>query len=366
MKKILILANHDMGLYNFRKELLQELIAKGYHVFISLPNGERVKDLMNFGCEFIETPIDRRGINPKKDMSLFFHYLKVMRKIKPNIVLTYTIKPNLYGGVACRILKLPCINNITGLGSGFSRDSLLKSILTVMYKVCLKRSRCIFFQNQADMKLLVDNGIVKAYSEQLPGSGVNLNDYPYQEMPNGDVITFSFIGRIMKDKGIDQFLEAAKYMRAKYPNTRFRIVGFVEESQPYYNDYIQQYQKQGIIEFLGFQKDVKPFIEETHCIVQPSHGGEGLSNVLLENAATGRALIASNIPGCRETVNEGENGYIFEARNSEHLIEKMEQFLHLTADEKLKMGKHSRRKVEKEFDRNFVIKAYLNKISQIC
>jgi glycosyltransferase involved in cell wall biosynthesis len=366
MKKILILANHDMGLYNFRKELLQELIAKGYQVYMSLPNGERVKDLMNFGCEFIETPIDRRGINPKKDMSLFLHYLKVMRKIKPDIVLTYTIKPNLYGGFACRILKVPCINNITGLGSGFSRDPLLKTILTVMYKVSLKRSRCIFFQNQADRKLLVDNGIVRAYTEQIPGSGVNLNDYPYQEMPSGDVITFSFIGRIMKDKGIDQFLEAAKFMRAKYPNTRFRIVGFVEESQPYYNDYIQQYQKQGIIEFLGFQKDVKPFIEETNCIVQPSHGGEGLSNVLLENAATGRALIASNIPGCRETVNEGENGYIFEARNSVHLIEKMEQFLHLTADEKQKMGKHSRRKVEKEFDRNIVINAYLNKISQIC
>jgi glycosyltransferase involved in cell wall biosynthesis len=335
-------------------------------VYISLPKDEKVDKMVEWGCKFVETNVDRRGTNPFTDFKLILHYIKLLRKIKPDVVLTYTIKPNLYGGLACRLLNVPCINNITGLGSGFSKSTLLKNFLSIMYRISLKKSYCVFFQNTEDMKTLVDNNIVKGRYELIPGSGVNLKEFKYKDFPDEDPITFVFIGRIMKDKGIDQYLEAAKIIKQKYSNTIFNVIGFIEKTQPHYKDKINQFQNKGYITYLGYQSDVKPFIEEAHCLIQPSHGGEGLSNVLLEAAATGRALIASNIPGCRETVVEGKNGYIFEAKNTNSLVEQIEKFINLTYEEKKKMGVNSREKVEKEFDRNIVVKAYMKKIDQIC
>jgi glycosyltransferase involved in cell wall biosynthesis len=365
-KKILLLGNHGFVIYNFRKELVKELLKKGYEVYISLPKDEKVDKMVEWGCKFVETNVDRRGTNPFTDFKLILHYIKLLRRIKPDVVLTYTIKPNLYGGLACRLLNVPCINNITGLGSGFNRGFLLRNFLSIMYRISLKKSYCVFFQNTEDMKTLVDKKIVKGPYELIPGSGVNLEEYKYKDFPDEDMLTFIFIGRIMKDKGIDQYLEAAKIIKQKYPNTRFNVVGFIEKTQPHYNDKINQFQNEGYITYFGYQPDVKPFIEEAHCLIQPSHGGEGLSNVLLEAAATGRALIASNIPGCRETIVEGKNGYTFEAKNTNSLVEQIEKFINLTYEEKKQMGENSRKKVEKEFDRNIVVKAYMQKINQIC
>jgi glycosyltransferase involved in cell wall biosynthesis len=364
-KKVLLLGNHGFVIYNFRKELIKELIAKGYEVYISLPNDEKVQMMVDWGCKFIETNVDRRGTNPLTDIKLIIHYIKMLKKIKPDVVLTYTIKPNLYGGLACRLLNIPYINNITGLGSGFSKGTMLRKILSILYKVSLKKSYCVFFQNTEDMKTILESNIIRGYYELIPGSGVNLKDFKYKEFPKEKVPTFIFIGRIMKDKGIDQYLEAAKIIKRKYPETRFNLIGFVEQTQPHYNDMIQQLQKDGYINYLGYQSDVRPFIDEAHCIIQASHGGEGLSNVLLETAATGRVLVASNIPGCRETIVEGYNGYTFEAKNTNDLVEKLDRFIHLSYAEKVQMGKNSREKVEKEFDRNIVVKAYLDKINCI-
>jgi glycosyltransferase involved in cell wall biosynthesis len=365
-KRVLFLGNHGFVIYNFRKELIKELLAKGYEVYISLPKDDKVQEMVNWGCKFIETNVDRRGTNPVTDLKLILHYVKLLKRVTPDIVLTYTIKPNLYGGLACRILKIPCLNNITGLGSGFSGKSLLKSFLSLLYKVSLKKSYCVFYQNTEDMNTMLESKIIKGHYELIPGSGVNLYEFEYKKFPKEDEITFIFIGRIMKDKGIDQYLEAAKIIKKKYSNTRFNLIGFVEKTQPHYNDLIQQYQNEGLINYLGYQSNVKPFIEEAHGIIQASHGGEGLSNVLLETAATGRALFASNIPGCRETIDEGLNGYTFEAKNTNHLVEKIEKFIKLPFEEKVQMGKSSREKVEKEFDRNIVIKAYMEKIILIC
>lgn len=365
-KKVLLLGNHGFAIYNFRKELIQELLKQGYEVYISLPRDEKVDKMVEWGCKFIETNVDRRGTNPITDFKLVLYYMKLLKEIKPDVVLTYTIKPNLYGGLACRMLNIPCINNITGLGSGFSKGLLLKTFLSTLYKVSLKKSYCVFFQNTEDMRTIVERNIIKGDYELIPGSGVNLEEYKFEYFPDEDTVTFIFIGRIMRDKGIDQYLEAAKIIKKKYPDTQFNVIGFVEKTQPHYNDMINQLEKEGYITYLGYQSDVKPFVKEAHCLIQPSHGGEGLSNVLLEAAATGRALIASNIPGCRETISEDKNGYTFEAKNTSSLVEQIEKFIHLTYVERKQMGTSSREKIEKEFDRNIVVEAYMNKVDKIC
>ncbi|MDN3439759.1 glycosyltransferase family 4 protein [Planococcus sp. APC 3900] len=346
-KKVLLLGNHGFVIYNFRKELIQRLLNEGYEVYISLPYDEKVDIMISWGCKFVETNVDRRGTNPATDLKLVGHYVKILKDIKPDVVLTYTIKPNLYGGIACRILNIPCINNITGLGSGFSGNPALKFLLTNLYKVGLKKSKCVFFQNTEDMNTLVKNNIVKGPYKLIPGSGVNLNEYKFVKYPPDGRVKFVFIGRIMRDKGIDQYLEAAKVIKKKYPEVNFDIIGFIEKSQSHYNNLINQYESEGFVNYLGYQSNVKPFIEEVNCLIQPSHGGEGLSNVLLETAATGRSLIASNIPGCRETIDEGRNGYTFEKKNTQSLIEKIEKFINLTYSEKKKWVKHPDPKLKK-------------------
>ncbi|WP_142827199.1 glycosyltransferase family 4 protein [Planococcus soli] len=364
-KKVLLLGNHGFVIYNFRKELIQRLLKNGYDVYISLPYDEKVDVMISWGCKFVETSVDRRGTNPKTDLKLVGHYLKILKDIKPDIVLTYTIKPNLYGGIACRMLNTPCINNITGLGSGFSGKPALKFLLTNLYKVGLKKSKCIFFQNTEDMNTLLENKIVRGPYELIPGSGVNLNEFKFMKFPAEDNLNFIFIGRIMKDKGIDQYLEAAKEVKIKHPKASFNIVGFIEKSQSHYNELIDEYVREGYINFLGYQSDVRPFIQEASCLIQPSHGGEGLSNVLLETAAMGRTLIASNIPGCKETIEENINGYTFEKKNTKNLISKIENFIDLSYKEKKEMGHKSREKVEKEFNREIVVNAYLKQIESI-
>ncbi|ANU17913.1 glycosyltransferase family 1 protein [Planococcus maritimus] len=361
-KKVLLLGNHGFVIYNFRKELIQRLLKDDYEVYISLPYDEKVDLMISWGCKFVETNVDRRGTNPATDLRLVGHYVKILRDIKPDVVLTYTIKPNLYGGIACRMLNIPCINNITGLGSGFSGNPTLKFLLSSLYKVGLKKSKCVFFQNIEDMNSLVQKNIVKGPYELIPGSGVNLNEYKFIEFPPEDNLNFIFIGRIMKDKGIDQYLEAAREVKIMYPKVNFNVIGFIEKSQSQYNELIDKYVEEGYINYLGYQSDVKPYIQASSCLIQPSHGGEGLSNVLLETAATGRALIASNIPGCRETIEEGVNGYTFKKKNTQSLVNKIEQFINLSYAEKKEMGNKSRMKMEKKFSRDVVVNAYMKEI----
>lgn len=364
-KKVLLLGNHGFVIYNFRKELIQRLLSEGYDVYISLPYDEKVDIMVNWGCKFINTQIDRRGMNPIVDLRLFVFYIKVLKEIKPDVVLTYTIKPNLYGGFACRLLKIPCINNVTGLGSGFNKNKILRTLLSIMYKISLKESKCVFFQNKVDMQTLVGRRIVTGHYELIPGSGVNLQEFTYKEYPEEDPLTFIFVGRIMKDKGIDEYLEAAKIIKNKYPFTQFNIVGFVENTQPQYYEIIKEFQNKGYINYYGYQTDVRPFLEMAHCLIQPSHGGEGLSNVLLEAAAIGRVLIASNIPGCRETIDENINGYTFKPKSTNSLVEAIEKFINLSYKDKKKMGFFSRKKVENEFNREIVVNAYMEKIMNL-
>lgn len=360
--RILVLANNDLGLYNFRKELIEKLIELNSEVYISLPQGPKILELKELGCQYIETAVDRRGINPIKDLKLLLKYIKIIRNIKPDYVLTYTIKPNIYGGIACRITKTKQIANITGLGTALENKGILQKIAIALHRIALKKVKCCFAQNQANLEFLQKQKIARNKLKLIPGSGVNLDrfkllDYPKESEP----IEFLFISRIMKEKGIDQYLETAEYIKNKYPNTKFHILGFCEQE---YNEKLNEFQNKNIIEYHGRQDNITPFMQKASCIIHPTYYPEGMSNVLLEACASGRPIITTNRAGCREIVDNGINGYVIKEKDSKDLIEKVEKFINLSNEEKKQMGLAGRRKVEKEFDRNTVVQAYMNEIRQ--
>ncbi|SFB00963.1 galacturonosyltransferase [Lentibacillus halodurans] len=361
MKRVIILSNHHAYTYNFRKEIIQRLINENYKVYVVLPYGEKVEFLKEMGCEFIDLPLDRRGMNPVTDSKLIFNYYRIIKRIQPDVVLSYTIKPNVYGGIISRILKVPFFPNITGLGKAVEKESMLQKMLIKLYRVAYKKAGCIFFQNEENYKFFKTKNIKIGNHRIIPGSGVNTNFYQLLDYPSNDLIEFVFISRIMKEKGIDQYLEAAKYIREKYPNTRFHVLGFCEDD---YEDALNRLQDEGIIQYHGMQNDVGEFHKISHCTIHPTYYPEGMSNVLLESAASGRPIITTNRSGCREIVDDGVNGYIVEQENTQDLIDKIEMFLNLSHEKKEQMGRVGRKKVEKEFDRQMVVDAYMKEIQK--
>jgi len=360
MKSILVLTNSINGLYSFRRELIDRLIKDNCEVTISSPEDTKSFYFDNIGCKLIHTSINRRGINPVADFKLIYRYFKMIRKVKPNVVLTYTIKPNVYGGLACRLLRIPYIANITGLGTSIENKGTLRTISLFLYEVGLKKAHAIFFQNKSNKEYFIKNQIVnKNLSRKIPGSGVNIDYHIFEEYPtNDEIIKFLFIGRIMKSKGIDELLEAAQMIKNIYPKTEFHFVGGKEEN---YNVTLNNLTKKGIIHYHGRQETVHYFIKNCHATINPSYH-EGMSNVLLEAASTGRPVLASNIPGCKETFDEGISGFGFEVKNVGSLVETIIKFIELSYEEKKKMGIAGRKKMENEFDRNLVVEAYLEEI----
>lgn len=360
-KKILILSNHFITLYNFRKELVAKLIEDGNDVYISMPKADENSFFSNMGCKIIETPVDRRGVNPIKDFGLICNYIKIMRDLKPDIIFSYTIKPNIYGCIASNLTKNKQVSNITGTGGTFLKKNLVSFIVKMLYKMSLKKSYKVFFQNSGDRDFFIENKMVKDNWAMLPGSGVNLEQYTLCDLPSEHEINFIFIGRVMELKGIEQYIECAKVIKEKYHNTNFYIAGFIEEDK--YKEIIEDYHKKGIINYIGFQKDIKSWIQKCHCTILPSHGGEGVPNVLLESAAMGRICIASKINGSKDVINDDVTGYLFETGNAQDLIDKVYKFLQLDFNEKKQMGLAGRKKVERDFDRKIVIEVYIDEIS---
>lgn len=360
--KILILTNIFDGLYKFRKELVERL-ARENELICALPDDQKKSWFAEIGCKYIEVSMDNRGTNPSNDLRLFRTYRRIIRHEKPNVVLTYTIKPNIYGGIAAAREGIPYIANITGLGTGILQKNLLSKAISFLYKKALKKATCTFFQNKENMKFFLEKKMVSGKYRLIPGSGVNIAEHRFEEYPKEErIIKFLFVGRVMKEKGIDEFLSAAERVKAIYPDTQFDIVGWLEERE--YEAVLKGYQERGIAQYLGPKNDVHSFIKNSHATVNPSYH-EGMSNVLLESASTGRPVIASNIPGCRETFEDGVSGLAFEPRNVEDLTDKLIKFIELPYEKKKAMGIAGRRKVEKEFDRNIVIDAYMEEINKI-
>lgn len=362
MKKVLFLVNHDVVIYNFRLEIVEKLLEENYQVYISSPYGERIDDLKKIGCKYIETPVSRHGTNITEDFKLLLHYREIMKVIRPDVVLTFTIKPNIYGGMAARILNIPYIANITGLGTAVENDGILQKITVLLYKVAFQKIKRVFFQNEENQQFFVDKKIASEKHELLPGSGVNLERFPLLEYPVDEVVRFVFISRIMKEKGIDQYLEAAKYIKQKYPNTEFHICGFCEEA---YEETLNEYEEKGIIIYHGMVRNVVDILKDMHCTIHPTFYPEGMSNVLLESAASGLPIITTDRSGCRELVDDKKNGYVIQQKNSQDLINKIKTFLTLSYFEKKSMGETGREKVELEFDRIIIVNAYLNVIESI-
>lgn len=357
MGTVLILTNSSGGLYDFRNELLLRLLEKNT-VFISLPDTTKVKELEEEGCRIINTPINRRGVNPREDMKLLRTYYGMLKQMKPDLVLTYTIKPNIYGGFACRLLKIPYVTTITGLGGAFDKKGLFLKMIITMYRMGLKKAECIFFQNRENRGIFEKYGIKGKSQCLVNGSGVNLERHAWEEYPRNEKTTFLFVGRVMKERGILEFLEAA--VRLHREDIEFAILGYCDED---YHDMLNEYEEKNIISQWGFHTQVHPFLTKANAIVVASFH-EGMSNALIEAAATGRPVIASNISGCKEAFEENLTGFGFTPGNADALIEAMEKFLALSREEQELMGKRAREKMECEFDRKLVTDAYMNVLTR--
>lgn len=358
---ILVLANSSVGVYNFRNELMKRLSDR-HEMFISVPDAQRKRELEEEGCKVICTPINKRGMNPIEDFRLFLKYRGLMKRIRPDVVLTYTIKPNIYGGICCRLRKIPYIITITGLGTNFQKKGLIRHLITVMYRVAAKKAACIFFQNMQNQQTFADYKIHGKKSILVKGSGVDLKQHVFETYSADGPVRFLFVGRIMKEKGIEEFLRAADILYGEYGDkVEFQTLGADNED---YENILSVYTEKNIITHLGFQLDVHSYMKAASVIVLPTYH-EGMSNVLMEASAAGRPVIATNISGCREIFDEGVTGFGCEPGNVESLVEAMRKFLAVSWEERALMGKRAREKMEREFDRTQVTDVYIKEIEGI-
>lgn len=369
---IALLTNNDDDIYCFRKELIEEIIDAGYEMLISCPDGEKFELMKHLEYRYDNPVIDRRGTNIVADLKLFIHYFKLFIKNKPSVVLTYTAKPNVYAGIAAYLLRIPVISNVTGFGSVLNEGGFKQKLIMSLFKFSFRRSACVMFQNSTNMKLAEETGMVKGEHKLIPGSGVNTDRYPFQPYPDGgngkigEKVIFNYIGRILHDKGVDDYIEAAKKIKAEYPNTEFNMLGFIEPTEMHYEKLLSDLEEKGIIKYRGSQKDIKPFVAASHATIHPSTYGEGMSNVLLESASSGRPIISTDNPGCRETFIDGETGFIYHGGDVDALCEQIRKFLALPNGERKAMGEKGREYIKANFSREKVVEAYLEKINSLC
>ncbi len=357
MENILILANSSGGLYDFRRELLEQLVQK-YNITVGLPDKVKTSDLEELGCQVVYTPMNRRGINPKEDFKLIRAYRSLIKKTDPALVLTYTIKPNIYGGLICRLRHIPYLATITGLGSVFQQKGLLLKIVILLYRIGISKAACIFFQNKENQDIFHQYRISAQNIRLVSGSGVNIREHRMEPYPMREGFCFLYVGRVMREKGIEEFLEAAEALHNE--KTRFQIAGYCDED---YQETLDRLERRGVIEQLGFQPQVHELLAQASAVILPSYH-EGMSNVLQEASSTGRPVLASDISGCREIFTEGETGLGFRPRDSADLIRAIRQFMAIPLGERALMGRKAREKMGREFDRERVVRAYLEEISK--
>lgn len=361
--KILILSNSIAGMLHFRIELMRELTRRDHQVYLDAPYDYSVESLNEFGVNTIECKVlEKHGRNPFKDLKILAHYSNIIERIKPNIVLTYTIKPNIYGGFVSFLKGIPFLANITGLGDAIESKTLFSSCLLRAYLFVLTRASVIFFQNKSNMHLFTSRGLEVNKCILLPGSGVNLERYQLTPYPSDDDgFVFLTAGRMVRDKGIDELLETAALIHERGVPCRFVLVGPADEL---YRDILSEHDSKGIIEYASFQEDIRPWIRDCHALIQPSYH-EGMSNICLEAAAMGRPLIATLIPGCQETFIDGVTGMGFAVKNSDALINSIERFVSMPWEQRRSMGFLGHEKVSREFDRKLVVDRYIDAIERI-
>lgn len=363
MAIIAILCNDTTYLKNTRIELIEALRSENHDVFAVCEVENHRALLEQAGCEIVQIHTGRRGTNPAADIKLMDAYLKILKKRKPDIVLSFNIKPNVYGGMACRILKIKYIPNITGLGKAVEYPGKMQMLTTKLYKMGTFGAQTIFFQNTENEQFFHKHNMLSQNTKtvMLPGSGVPLERFQVMPYPADKTVRFLFVSRILKEKGIDLYLEAARYIRSQYPNTEFHICGGCDEEK--YLTILEKAEKEGYILYHGEQKDMKPWFEQCSCLVHPSYYPEGMSNVLLEAAACARPVITTDRAGCRETVDNGISGYVVPIKDQGALNHAIETLVKMGWNERQAMGQAGREKVQREFDRQIVVRSYLEVIN---
>jgi len=366
-KTIAIVINTSWNIYNFRMGLLKALQTEGYKIIAIAPKDNYSKKLESLGIEYHEIKMNNKGTNPLEDAKLIWDFYTLYKKLNLDVILQYTIKPNIYGSIAARMLGVPVISNISGLGTVFLDDSFSSKIARFLYKVALKSPKKVFYQNSHDRELFINSKLVeKSKTDLLPGSGMDTKKFsPMKVARKSDEVSFLFIARLIKDKGIGEFVEAARVL-TKLNNVKCYILGAYYEGNPtaITKVQMQEWEDEGIVVYLGVSDDVASHIASVDCIVLPSYR-EGLSRVLLESASMAKPLITTNVPGCKEVVDDGVNGYLCEVKNSDSLAKAMQRMLDLSELERQEMGRKGREKIIAQFDEKLVIAKYKEALLQI-
>lgn len=369
MKTIALIANTSWNLYNFRLPLMKALKEEGYKVVAIAPKDEYSIKLVEHGFGHYDIYIDNSGTNPLNDLKTTLRLYRLLKKIKPFIVLSFTVKPNIYGNIDCKLLGIKTVNNITGLGSVFMKDDFLVKIVKLLYKYALSTSSKVFFQNKDDLNLFLKEMLVdKNKCDLLPGSGIDVGKFIPQNRPNNDgIFKFLLLSRMLWDKGIGEYIDAARIIRAKYPKVKFYLLGFLEVDNPtaISKEQMDAWAREGVVEYLGVTDKVFEEIAKVDCVVLPSYYREGVSHALLEAASMEKPIITTDTIGCREVVDDGVNGFLCRVKDAKDLADKIEKMINLTQEKRIAMGKAGREKMIKEFDIKIVIKKYLEAIKEI-
>ena len=362
-EKILIVGSNVMIIYHHRLELIKALIKSGCDVVIVAPTGAEVEELKKTGCRFRHMAVENRGTNILKDLILYRNLKQICREEQPNVILTFYTKTNIYGGLVARALNIPYIENITGLGSALSKgEGVVYKIMAHLYRHALKKANIVYFQNKSNYQFFTDRKLYRGEYKMLPGSGVSFERYPELPYPDSPPVEFLFVSRILKEKGIGEYLDAASEIIKRRKDVKFHVVGPCEED---YIDTIEKAQESGIIQYHGKVFDLHNILSRTHCTVFPSYYPEGMANVLLESAASGRPVITTTLPGCGEAVDNNLTGFTIREKDPTDLVDKIEKFLDLSQEEREKMGRAGRQKMEREFNREIVIREYMHEIRKI-
>ena len=361
MKKILFMGNTAWSMYNFRRVVFSDLLSLDYIIYIVAPLDIKFQEeLEKLGCKFISLEIKAKGTNPFRDFILIFQIKKILEKVQPDFCFFYTIKPNIYGSIAASMLRIPHIAIITGLGYTFINHNLISYIAKCLYKIALVKAKEVWFLNQDDKETFVSKKIVKRTKVRLlPGEGIDLNRFSKKPMVLD--VSFLLMARMLWDKGIGEFVEAAKFIKQRYPDTRFCLLGFIGVDNPTAipKEQIEEWCSMGLVEYLGVTSDVRPFIENCSCVVLPSYR-EGVPVSLLEGAAMGRPLITTDVAGCKEAVEDTVNGYLCKVKDVETLVSAMEKIILMSMEQRVIMGEAGRVKMQCEFDIKLATERYIN------
>jgi glycosyltransferase involved in cell wall biosynthesis len=367
-KSIIIAANTSWGLYNFRRNLILSLIKEGYDVVAISMHDEYSENLKALGCQCVNINIDSGGKNPFKDLKTIIQLFRLFREISPFVVMHFTPKICIYSSIACRLNSIPFISNISGLGIMSSEEGLLSILVKFLYKFSQKKAEKIFFQNESDRSRFINQEIVtRDITECLPGSGVDLNYFSVDGNYKNTNIKFILIARMLYEKGVLEYVNAARRIKILYPSVEFFLLGPADVDNPsaISLSIIDSWIEKGDINYLGSVRDVRGHLSNVDCVVLPSYYAEGVPRSLLEAGAMGKVIVTTDSVGCRDTVDDGVNGFLCAPKNVEDLINKLEKVIKMTHEERVDMGLKGREKMEKEFDESIVIDKYIKTIKNI-